>query len=250
MTKRCATCGENKTLGEFSKGKGQCKPCRSAHYQRKYRERNPEVKSPRYHADAIHRVCSRCGESKPATTEFFAPERRVRDGLRARCRVCVKAMRNRAVERAQEQRWYAENIPRARARSRRWYDKHRAEKAEYDRERYRGGHGERRRQQARATGPVWRANNREVIRLNAARRRARLLAVESTLTPAEWAEILEYFGGHCAYCLQPSSRLTMDHIIPLAAGGPHTADNVVPACPSCNSSKRDRSLLEMLRPAA
>lgn len=29
----------------------------------------------------------------------------------------------------------------------------------------------------------------------------------------------------------------LDHVIPLSRGGPHTADNLVPSCISCNRAK-------------
>jgi len=86
-----------------------------------------------------------------------------------------------------------------------------------------------------------------MLRPSGIRNSTQNVVVENTLTDAEWAEILEYFGHRCAYCLQPSPRLTIDHIVPLIAGGPHAADNVVPACPACNSSKGKKSLLEFLR---
>ena len=54
-------------------------------------------------------------------------------------------------------------------------------------------------------------------------------------------EVLEdEFDGRCAYCPRPAT--TFDHIVPVSAGGGTTPGNIVPACVSCNSSKRDRPL--------
>lgn len=54
-----------------------------------------------------------------------------------------------------------------------------------------------------------------------------------------WEEALAEFGGKCAYgCGRPAS--TADHVWPVARGGQSAPTNVVPACPSCNSSKKDR----------
>jgi hypothetical protein len=39
----------------------------------------------------------------------------------------------------------------------------------------------------------------------------------------------------------------MDHLWPLSRGGAHEPGNVVPACHSCNASKRDRLLWEWPR---
>jgi 5-methylcytosine-specific restriction endonuclease McrA len=73
------------------------------------------------------------------------------------------------------------------------------------------------------------------------RRRALFAQVENTLTAAQWREILVRFDNCCAYCGR-AGRMTLDHVVPLSKGGGHTAANVVPACRSCNSSKRDRLL--------
>jgi 5-methylcytosine-specific restriction endonuclease McrA len=65
----------------------------------------------------------------------------------------------------------------------------------------------------------------------------------------------------CAYCnvtmtkRVKRSRLlctdaTLDHVIPLSKGGAHGAENVVVACHSCNSGKRDRIIVPDARCAA
>jgi 5-methylcytosine-specific restriction endonuclease McrA len=46
--------------------------------------------------------------------------------------------------------------------------------------------------------------------------------------------------GICYYCGRkiPASQLTMDHIVPIARGGKSSKGNVVPACKSCNTQKK------------
>jgi len=46
----------------------------------------------------------------------------------------------------------------------------------------------------------------------------------------------------CQYCGGPAENV--DHIVPRSRGGSHTWTNVVAACRSCNSRKRDRLLCE------
>jgi 5-methylcytosine-specific restriction endonuclease McrA len=41
----------------------------------------------------------------------------------------------------------------------------------------------------------------------------------------------------CQYCGRPTSRLTLDHVIPKHCGGPHEWENLVSACPACNRRK-------------
>jgi hypothetical protein len=52
---------------------------------------------------------------------------------------------------------------------------------------------------------------------------------------------------HCNYCGVELSTLEaqdqhLDHVHALNAGGPHVMENIVPACASCNKSKRDKPL--------
>lgn len=79
------------------------------------------------------------------------------------------------------------------------------------------------------------------------RRRARAAnAPGPGVTATEWRAVLDYFGNRCAYCNRGDCKLTMDHVEPLASGGAHEPQNVVPACGPCNQSKKDRRLWSML----
>jgi hypothetical protein len=89
----------------------------------------------------------------------------------------------------------------------------------------------------------------ERIRAARQRRVARKNELPATLTRLEWQAIKDGFDHRCVYCNRQMLKLTQDHIIPLIDGGPYTADNIVPACLSCNSRKNKRAadvfLLEM-----
>lgn len=80
------------------------------------------------------------------------------------------------------------------------------------------------------------------------RRALKRATAASGLTGAQWLEVLEMHDNRCAYCLIQSSDLEVDHVIALARGGSHSTDNVVPACRVCNSSKNNKSLLEIFEP--
>lgn len=91
----------------------------------------------------------------------------------------------------------------------------------------------------------WRAANPDKLRAAGARRRARKAsAPRNDLTAAQWREIQAAYDYRCVYCPPTCWRcqrkkhaLTQDHIMPLAKGGSHTADNIVPACAACNQTK-------------
>jgi 5-methylcytosine-specific restriction endonuclease McrA len=76
-------------------------------------------------------------------------------------------------------------------------------------------------------------------------RALKLHAEGNGVTAKQWYKIKEEYNYLCAYCNQ-KKPLAMDHIIPLAKGGRHDIDNIVPVCGSCNSHKSDSSLLMFL----
>jgi hypothetical protein len=66
------------------------------------------------------------------------------------------------------------------------------------------------------------------------------------LTNEQWAALQAAWGG-CAYCGATDKPLQRDCILALSRGGRYTLDNVVPACPSCNTSKWNEEVTGWLR---
>lgn len=86
------------------------------------------------------------------------------------------------------------------------------------------------------------------------RRRARKL--DAFVAPVSRQRIFERDGWRCGICGKKVDKrkrhphpmaATLDHIIPLAAGGTHEPANVQCAHARCNSSKRDRPANDQLR---
>ena len=76
------------------------------------------------------------------------------------------------------------------------------------------------------------------------RRYQAALATDHPLLSAEWGQILREHRYQCFYCKKGlKAGLTMDHVIPLAKGGRHVKENIVPACRSCNSKKGSKLIL-------
>jgi 5-methylcytosine-specific restriction endonuclease McrA len=64
------------------------------------------------------------------------------------------------------------------------------------------------------------------------------------ITPETQMNVLKEFDGKCAYCGDNST--TFDHIIPITKGGHSEIQNIVPACASCNPSKRNKNVFEWI----
>jgi 5-methylcytosine-specific restriction endonuclease McrA len=64
-------------------------------------------------------------------------------------------------------------------------------------------------------------------------------------TRQEWEELLELFGGLCAYC-KVNKATDRDHVIPISKGGSNEITNILPACDNCNSRKHSKNLEDWL----
>lgn len=166
---------------------------------------------------------------------WYAADKEQRQA-RARARYAANPERKRAYVRVRR----AANPERKRETNRTWYAANR-ERANASLRALRAVNLER----TRAANRAWAAANPEHKRAIEARRRARIAQVLATLTPQEWEAILDAAGRSCIYC-GSGERLSMDHLTPLSRGGPHTAENVAPACRPCNSSKGARTVMEFL----
>lgn len=80
----------------------------------------------------------------------------------------------------------------------------------------------------------------------AKRRRGRVARADNDLTAEQWVLLQEAWGG-CAYCGAIAAALQRDCVMPISRGGRYTVENVVPACGSCNASKRNDEVTSWLR---
>lgn len=69
------------------------------------------------------------------------------------------------------------------------------------------------------------------------RERKKNIAKGPLLNDEEWKSVVAFYNGMCAYCGTEKWR-DIDHVFPTSKGGKHEISNVVPACASCNSTKR------------
>lgn len=187
--------------------------------------------------------CTKCGEEKPLE-DFPVRNDHSLDGRHTECRDCRRAYKRKWMQakrkanpewaREVDKRWREENPEAARARDRRFKEKNGDLIRQRNRERRRANP-----EPARASHARWRERNREQELLRLANRRALL----RNATDETKAFIGELLSRPCDYC-GATENITIDHVVPLSRGGKHEADNLAPACLSCNSSKNDRLLSE------
>ena len=164
---------------------------------------------------SITKVCTKCHVEKPLTE--FGNEKRTRDGKRADCKECYKKMREKWVKK--NPNYFKE-----------WHEKN----PEYRSELYRNNI-----EREKLTNKRWRIKNKEACRLKSAKRRQLEKELPYHYSVEDWKETLTYFSHSCCYC-GSKENLQQDHFIPAEKGGAYIKSNIVPACYSCNTSKKDR----------
>lgn len=202
--------------------------------------------------------CRRCSGEKPLAD--FSPDAAGAQGRDAWCRACrAEAARRRRLNpetraaqaaKQRERRKDPETAARDRAASRAWKkrnpDKIRAANRSPEKRLNNVAWNKANPAKRLAATLRYQAAHPEIGRVVQQRRRARLALVESTLTQAQWLQIVDDFNGLCAYCLRGDLPLQQEHMRPISKGGANAVGNVVPSCGPCNFKKHTRDLIQSL----
>lgn len=212
--------------------------------------------------------CSKCGQEKPATLEYWHRDRAAKDGLRTVCKACAKKRSRRYRQenadkvREANRRYRKDNLKKERARERRSYQNNKKGKTDYyqknrdqkllyakqyrenNREKikqYNQAYGTRKREHERERLRRFRKNNPEKIKQYKHNRRALKLNAPGTHTAEDIQLIYDRQGGRCWWCqCELNGEYHVDHRIPLSRGGSNDASNIVISCAVCNQSKYDK----------
>jgi len=95
----------------------------------------------------------------------------------------------------------------------------------------------------REKSKTWRKNNPEKKSLYDRLRNYIRKGADGKYSAQEWENLKADYGYKCAYCGK-QKKLTADHVIAIKNGGSNFIENIVPACRSCNSSKKDKLWVE------
>lgn len=175
-------------------------PEKGREYSRQYRLENAEIVRER-DRDRGHRY------RQDAREQEIERHRRYRERNKDKIREAARRYRAANAQKLQERqrRWQELNPEKKREYSRRWYKRNTEQACECAR------------------------------RNNSARRAAHRRALVP-LTSDQKRHRYALFENRCAYC-GSVDRLTVDHVVPLSAGGLDEITNIVPACFGCNRSK-------------
>lgn len=83
------------------------------------------------------------------------------------------------------------------------------------------------------------------VRIHDTNRRARAAGVKIDLTVEDIDILLRTFDNEgCIYCGADTTKLEIEHTIPLSRAGEHSVKNLTMCCRKCNRTKHNRSLIE------
>ena len=246
--KKCSKCGTPfpTTLEFFSARNGtrdglhqQCRGCLSKH-NKQHRENNAEETAERHRAYA-----DKNKEKMKAYKKAHYEENKVE--ILAKQKDNYEANKDIISERGRG--YYQVNKDKIKERNRQWQlnniekvKKRKQDKGDiislYQRQYY-----EANKEYYANHAKQYRKDNSEKLNLYKKLREARKQKLPSTLTVVQWEQLKEEFGNTCCYCGQVK-KLTIEHFIPLDRLGEMTINNILPACSSCNSSKKNKDFNE------
>ena len=175
------------------------------------------------------KCCTKCKLVKPVSQFYFNTSKQRHE---AWCKQCTKesVLNSRR-----------KNPEAHRRANRRDYKKHRVKKLEVQRQRYWEDPA-----WARFVQNEWARKHPSEMAVKYNARRARQVNAEGAFTRADIKRQREKQHNRCYYCGN-EGKLTVDHVIPLARGGTNWPDNLVLACPHCNSSKGNKRVDDWLK---
>ena len=239
----CKTCGGT----EFGKS-GKCKPCDKKR-QAAWKAANPQkvknvsiayyaanvdkIKIARaaYHAANKDQVNAKLVEKRKSDPEHFSVMRKAsyqRNKEKSAIRTSAYYKKNRDQISKINTAWRQRNADLVKRAGAAW--------------------NEANRERVREIKRAWELRNPEHRRLNDQNRRARLRRDGGRLSKGLSARLFKLQKGKCPCCGKPlGSNYHLDHIIPIAGGGPNTDDNIQLLRARCNIQKHSKHPVEFMQ---
>lgn len=249
--KQCTKCFVLKPLTEFNKDsrkrdglRSYCRDCAKDYYKqyynqnkqtclesnRQWRNNNPE----RVKELAKNRDKDKDRDKRRELNKIYRQENRDKINLKKR----EYYQRNKELIKKKIALWQQQNKDKRNEQIRKHYSEN-PELWQKRKNKYKVTHSEKIKEDRKR----WSKNNLDKIRNYAANRRSRINGLSYDFTNEDWENCLKSFNYECAYCGY-ESKLTQDHFIAVSKGGAYTKDNIVPACPRCNSSKGNKNFFK------
>lgn len=193
--------------------------------------------------DGKKKRCPKCGEVK-LLSDFYK-SKHTSSGRTCYCKSCERKDGQQYYLNHKEQRytstkkWRLSNVERWRELVRKGHSNRKEKASKYSKE-YRLKKGDELREYNR----LWSSTHKEHNQARQRKKNAiKANAPGSGISVEQSISIKQETGNHCVYCGVKSNNLQIDHVIPLSRGGADDITNAVTACPRCNVSKGNKTLI-------
>jgi 5-methylcytosine-specific restriction protein A len=171
------------------------------------------------------KTCSRCKQILPRTD--FGKHTKTPDGLYSQCQPC------RRQARAAYRKRHSDTI---KAEQKSNYERNRDKRIAYANQRIKDNPEQHKINMAKSRKKRHLEVAADTRRRNARRKANGIFAISKS-------ELKRLSQQPCFYC-GTTERLTVDHVIAIARGGRDSIGNLVSACKTCNSQKRELTIME------
>lgn len=190
--------------------------------------------------------CTRCGEVKPATA--FCKDKSKRGGFKSQCKKCYLARcRPSHIVNAASKAWKKANPERYKASTLAWR-KANPERVKYTKAAYSKAWSKANPEKVKAAIAAWRKANPETRSIYRQTRRAKLYGNGGKLSKGLAGKLFKLQKGKCPCCKQPlGTDYHLDHIVPIALGGPNIDSNIQLLRQRCNNQKSKKHPVDFMQ---
>ena len=182
----------------------------------------------------VMKRCTKCGRWLVASKANFNKQKGGKYGLKSQCKKRLGK---------QYKQWCETNEEKVLERQKQYYKDNKEKRIEYQKQYYEANKEKVLEQQKQYK----KSPQGKAVNFNSNNKRRHKKEAQGTgITGEQWLEMMQYFDFRCAYTgerLTDKTR-TVDHIVPIDAGGDDMVWNMVPMTRSLNSSKWKKDMLE------
>ena len=181
-----------------------------------------------------HKLCKECENWIPCNNDYFYRNKsNAIDGYHPYCKKCTNE---------KSKKWQTQNYD----KYQKWFTERNKNRGDDYYEKVNKKWNKENEERIKETLRKWQLENKDKLKEY---REFRIMNKKHDISKEEWESCKDYFDNSCAYCGMTESEhrkihkqdLHKEHVV---HDGANDLSNCVPACKSCNSSKKQFSLME------